>query len=142
MTATILNQPWEDVADDVTSAIEKAVQPLLKKAVDDIYGGLLDATQDYLRDNVAFNIASRIATAEREACDARTRCAALQTEKAALLEALEDARTSLSITRTNIMCEIGRCADPSESRWEGVPEQLAKRLAKIDAAISLARGGE
>lgn len=58
----------------------------------------------------------------------------------ALLEALEDARTSLSITRTNIMCEIGRCADPSESRWEGVPEQLAKRIAKIDAAISLARG--
>lgn len=69
----ILNQPWEDVADDVTGAIEKAVQPLLKKAVDDIYGGLLDATQDYLKDNLAFNIASRIATAEREAASARQR---------------------------------------------------------------------
>lgn len=71
MGEQILNQPWEDVADDVTGAIEKAVQPLLKKAVDDIYSGLLDATQDYLKDNVAFNIASRIGTAEREAADAR-----------------------------------------------------------------------
>jgi hypothetical protein len=78
----ILNQPWEDVADDVTGAIEKAVQPLLKKAVDDIYGGLLDATQDYLKDNLAFNIASRIATAEREAASSRQ-------EAARLREALE-----------------------------------------------------
>ncbi len=67
----ILDQPWEDVASDVTDAIEKAVQPLIKKAVDDIYGGLLDTTQDYLKDNLAFNIASRIGVAEREASDAR-----------------------------------------------------------------------
>ena len=72
MSGAILNQPWEDVADDVTGAIEKAVQPLLKKAVDDIYSGLLDATQDYLKDNLAFNIASRIGTAEREAMSARS----------------------------------------------------------------------
>lgn len=69
--APIISQAWEDVADDVTGAIEKAVQPLLKKAVDDIYGGLLDATQDYLKDNLAFNIASRISTAEREAAQDR-----------------------------------------------------------------------
>lgn len=72
---SILNQPWEDVADDVTGAIEKAVQPLLKKATDDIYSGLLDATQDYLKDNLAFNIASRIDCAEREAASARKRAA-------------------------------------------------------------------
>lgn len=84
--ARILNQPWEDVADDVTGAIEKAVQPLLKKAVDDIYGGLLDATQDYLKDNLAFNIASRIDCAERSAANARQRCADLEAalEKAAV----------------------------------------------------------
>lgn len=71
MSERILNQPWEDVADDVTGAIKKAVQPLLEKAVDEIYNGLLDATQDYLKDNLAFNIASRIDTAEREAASAR-----------------------------------------------------------------------
>ncbi len=67
MSAAILNQPWEDVSADVCGAIQSAVQPLLKKAVDDIYGGLLDTTQDYLTENLAFNIASRIDTAEREA---------------------------------------------------------------------------
>ena len=73
MGERILNQPWEDVADDVTGAIEKAVQPLIKKATDSIYAGLLDATQDYLRDNLAFNIASRIDTAERQAAHDRQR---------------------------------------------------------------------
>lgn len=78
MSGAIINQPWEDVADDVTGAIEKAVQPLLKKAVDDIYAGLLDTTQDYLRDNLAFNIAERINAAERQADYDRRRFDALQ----------------------------------------------------------------
>lgn len=84
----ILNQAWEDVADDVTGAIEKAVQPLLKRAIDDIYGGLLDATQDYLKDNLAFNIASRISTAEHEASAARK----LNTE---LFQVLEEGRRAI-----------------------------------------------
>ncbi|WP_324695446.1 hypothetical protein [Novosphingobium sp. RL4] len=87
MSAPILNQPWEDVAADVTSAIEVAVQPLLKKAVDDLYCGLLDATQDYLTENLAFNIASRIDTAEREAANARRLVAEMA-------DALEDARNN------------------------------------------------
>jgi hypothetical protein len=129
----ILNQPWEDVADDVTGAIEKAVQPLLKKAVDDIYGGLLDMTQDYLKENLAFNMASRIDAAEREAADARRHNTELRRE-------IEDARTTLSILRTQVMVEIGRCADPSESRWEGVPEKLRERLDAIDGVLSSVRG--
>ena len=63
----------EEAQDEIARAVEKAVQPLLKKAVDDIYGGLLDTTQDYLKDNLAFNIASRISAAEREAAYDRER---------------------------------------------------------------------
>ena len=81
MSQPIINQPWEDVASDVTAAIELAVQPLIKRAADDIYAGLLDTTQDYLRDNLAFNIASRIDAAEREARD-------VQQINAVLLDAL------------------------------------------------------
>lgn len=77
MSKPIINQPWEDVSADVCAAIQAAVQPLLKKAVDDIYGGLLDTTQDYLTENLAFNIASRIDTAEREARRDREMCAAV-----------------------------------------------------------------
>lgn len=58
-----------------------------------------------------------------------------------LIEALREARTGLSITRTNVMTEIGRCADESRSPWAGVPEQLAKRIAKIDAALKEAGRG-
>jgi len=90
MPEAILNQPWEDIADDVTTAIEKAVQPLLKKAIDDIYGGLLDATQDYLMDNLAFNIASRINTAEREASLSRQEAAGLRERNAALQAGLSE----------------------------------------------------
>ena len=57
-----------------------------------------------------------------------------------LLDGLTEARTTLSILRTQIMVEIGRCADPSESRWDGVPEKLKERIEEIDAAIARATG--
>jgi hypothetical protein len=84
----IINQPWEDMADDVTDAIEKAVQPLLRKATNEIYAGLLDATQDYLKDNLAFNIASRIDAAERQADQDRQ-------ENVRLREALQQVRAEI-----------------------------------------------
>lgn len=57
-----------------------------------------------------------------------------------LRDELTEARTTLSILRTQIMVEIGRCPDPSESRWEGVPEKLRERIDAIDTAIAKARG--
>ena len=123
MSAPIISQPWEDVASDVTGAIEKAVQPLLKKAVDEIYSGLLDATQDYLTDNLAFNIASRIDAAEREAARDRQRCAAL-------LEALEQ------VARPYGMLDIAVAEHMHGPRGD---DMLA--VAKIvRAAIAEARG--
>lgn len=89
MSAPIINQPWEDVASDVTGAIEKAIQPLLKKAVDEVYSGLLEATQDYLRDNLAFNIASRIDAAEREAAADRIALAAAKEHITHLIYAID-----------------------------------------------------
>lgn len=88
MSERIINQPWEDVASDVTDAIEKAVQPLLRKATDEIYAGLLDTTQDYLRDNLAFNIAERINAAERQAYADRIEAERLRGLNADLLAAL------------------------------------------------------
>lgn len=124
MSATILNQPWEDVADDVTGAIEKAVQPLLKKAVDDIYCGLLDATQGYLRDNVAFNIASRIDCAERQALSDRQDLARERKKTAALLAALEEA---LDLMHGN-----------NDMSLQGSDEWLWANSAR--AAVALAKG--
>ena len=57
-----------------------------------------------------------------------------------VVEALKDARTTIVITRGNIMSEIARCRDESESPWAGVPEQLRKRLDIIDAALAKLEG--
>lgn len=57
-----------------------------------------------------------------------------------LLKEISEARTTLSVLRTQIMVEIGRCANPSESRWEGVPEKLKERLDAIDRVIGDATG--
>lgn len=56
-----------------------------------------------------------------------------------LLEALIEARLTLSLTRTNIMVEMKK-SEGAAYRWEGVPELLANRIAQCDAAIARARG--
>lgn len=56
-----------------------------------------------------------------------------------LLEALAEARLTLSLTRTNIMVEM-RKSEGAAYRWDAVPELLANRIAQCDAAIARARG--
>lgn len=55
-----------------------------------------------------------------------------------ILDELAEARTTISILRTQIMVEIGRGAD----RWEGVPEKLKERLDAIDAICARATGAD
>jgi hypothetical protein len=129
----ILNQPWEDVADDVTGAIEKAVQPLLKKAVDDIYGGLLDATQDYLKDNLAFNIASRISTAEQEASNCRRE---IEREREITAELLSACIHAAAQFRYYEQLHLAKGTTAGDEKAHGNHE-LATRM---EAAIAKARG--
>lgn len=130
----VLNQAWEDVADDVTGAIEKAVQPLLKKATDDIYAGLLDTTQDYLRDNLAFNIASRINTAEREAVSARQQCK----EMAEALRALVGGKCP----ECKGWGEIAYCGELVRCKCDGKYRHIPSEQALENARSILARIGE
>lgn len=58
-----------------------------------------------------------------------------------LLAELRDARTELSLTRTNIMVEMGKSAGAAY-RWEGVPELMKQRLDKMDVLIAKALGQE
>ena len=57
-----------------------------------------------------------------------------------LRAALREARTTLSITRTNIMCEMQK-GEGTAYRFEGVPEELKKRIDAIDAALKENRRG-
>lgn len=62
---------------------------------------------------------------------------AVTTARVKVLEAaLEDARVTISNTRTNIMSEINRGND----RWEGCPEIFAKKLHEIEAVLNASAG--
>lgn len=54
-------------------------------------------------------------------------------------EALKEARTTLSITRTNIMVEMKR-SEGAAYRFESVPEILKTRIEAIDAVLAKAIG--
>lgn len=56
-----------------------------------------------------------------------------------LLEACKELRTSLMLTRDNIIRE-SKLDAKAASRWEGVPELLLERMKKADAVIDLAEG--
>lgn len=138
---------WSEVGEAVaTAALEafKARAPeVVRKAAEDLYETILYDAQDYLVDNVTFNIAARIESADRQARLDRQRASELTAcnlNLAAMVDRLRvelsEARTTLAITRTQIMVELNRGVD----RWEGVPEALKLRLDAIDAAIAKALG--
>ncbi len=79
---------WEPVADDVLAAIRAKIEPTIRKASDDLYGDLLDTVQDYLCENAAFNIKSRIEAADRQALSDRQALHAEKAKSAAMLGAL------------------------------------------------------
>lgn len=65
--AAVEAQDWEIVGDEVVAAIIEKLKPALKKASEEIYENLLYTAQDYLIDNVRWNIRSAIDAAERQA---------------------------------------------------------------------------
>lgn len=55
---------------------------------------------------------------------------------AELMEAASQIRTTLSLTRSNVLTEIKRGA----TQWEGVPELLQARIETFDATLARVRG--
>lgn len=68
---------WESVGDEVAAAILEKLKPALRKASETIYEDLLYTAQDYLIDNVRWNIRAEIDTAKRQALHDRQKLTAL-----------------------------------------------------------------
>jgi len=64
--------------------------------------------------------------------ESRKEAEAAEARVAAYAEQLQEARTDLSLTRTNILIEI----EYGRGRWEGVPEHLQSRIDEIDTALN------
>jgi hypothetical protein len=66
---------WEAQATEAVAAVEESLRPLLRKASEGIYDDLLFTVQDYLLDNILYNVKSQIAAADRQANSDRQRAA-------------------------------------------------------------------
>lgn len=94
--ADLLGEPatWGDVAEEALCVMKAAADVAAKKAADDIYTRILDANMDYLEQNLRFNIASTIETAERGRKEAQDRVAGLNAQADALRCLLSDERAA------------------------------------------------
>lgn len=51
---------WEGAVDPVCEAVQKRVEPIVRKAADSLYEDIMASVQDYLRDNVNYNLNSEL----------------------------------------------------------------------------------
>lgn len=58
---------WEAEADRICAAMVKRAPDAIRKASEALYEQMLYDVQDYLRENVSFNLASELASAKRRA---------------------------------------------------------------------------
>lgn len=69
--------PWEAEADRICAAMVKRAPDAIRKASEALYEQMLYDVQDYLRENVEFNLSSQLAMAEVRAERDKARIAAL-----------------------------------------------------------------
>lgn len=129
---------WKPQAEAACDAVAEAIAPRLKTAADDLYADLLCVVQDYLKENVLHNVRSEVEAANRQALYDRQRAIKAEANVTALVEALKEAHKVVAACRRTAMCEV----IGGNHRFEGVPEILKDDLARVDAAISQAEGGE
>lgn len=80
---------FEAVASDILDVVRPVVEREMREAANQLYGATMEAVQDYLSDNVNFNIRSRLDAAERERRLQWERAEAATTTCNELYEALE-----------------------------------------------------
>lgn len=124
---------WDDVAAEVADVVAKAMAPTVRKASDDFYEGLMNTVQDYLADNITFNIASRLDAAERGRRSEWERAERAEKASAMLLTVL------IGAANTFRRYEV---AHNAKGTVEGAQKAAAnKHMAdQCVAAITLARG--
>lgn len=109
---------WVDAADKICAKVEFQIDVTARKAAESIYLSVLESTQDYLRENVGFNLSSELSALRRDN-------ESLRVALSAQTKALEQCRTSL----------CGYAITKSEQ----FPEVLASFWAEIQRVDTIAR---
>lgn len=125
--ADLLSEPvkWEDVAEEAVGVMKVAVDAAAKKAADEIYARVLESSMDYLEENLRFNIASTLATANRERAEARSRVAELRSE-------IDKRNDLLRDLLEHSIAHYGTVEDDTSSI--GSAQAAARHLARPEAA--------
>lgn len=114
---------WDDVGDEVVAAILEKLKPALKKASETIYEDLLYTAQDYLIDNVRWNIRSAIDAAERQALHDRQQAMKMGVTVTDLLMTLQKVRRELIIPAAEYVPAI-------PAVWEIIDTAVEKAVAE------------
>ena len=85
---------WSAEADAMVAAMMPRIETALKKASESIYEDVLYTAEEYLKDNVRYNVKSTIDAANRQAQHDRTRAHDLERQRDYLINA---ARRLLSV---------------------------------------------
>lgn len=116
--------PWEAEADRICAAMVKRAPDAIRRASEALYEQMLYDVQDYLRENVEFNLSSELASAKH-----RAKCA--EAESAALRSALDSQEGAMILLQLGI-----RAGDPQSE----LLLRVSDALRNCRAALSRAQG--
>lgn len=119
---------WEPVAEAVMASFQPHAEKLARRFSERLYEDFLGAVQDYLTDNVTFNIGQRIEAAERGRRDQWDRANAAEARVYELLAVLRSTRQTILGLKNARWSE----AEGSDEEW----------VAEINAAIARATGSD
>lgn len=137
---------WEPLARDAVAAVEKLIEPRLKRVGEDLYSDLLYAVQDYLLENVLYNVKQQIAAADRQSRLDRQRLTEVERERDAArgyARALERAvrGADLSQLLSDVLEFVADQAD-ADGNSDGFTPNTAMRLQMATEAALRAFGWE
>ena len=105
----------------VASIDESTLQPLIRKSADEFYGQIMEAVQDYLKDNAAFNIGSEVSMLRRTVSEQRSlieaKNRALRRQHEAWSNALE-----LGVVLPQHRMSASILATEAHNAWKDIPE--------------------
>lgn len=122
---------FEAVSSGVLASIRPVIEREVRGAADQLYGATMEAVQDYLSDNINFNIKSQLEAAERERFTQWGRAERLERSQTDLLEALKTVRDYVTDA-------IQNADDPIIHVGLSMRQMMTDDLARIDAAITRA----
>lgn len=140
-----------DACDPFISEIEKRLEPILKRACDQIYERIYDDVHVFLRDNAHWNLANEL----RRVDGADRRNAELEAENARLREALDrlitltsadhiahDMRTGIFPRRSNILDFVRHIIRAAPADDDTSYRELVRRAADAAARSRAAMKGD